>query len=101
MIELKRLNKINDFKSIEYPTSLSRFVLEYKDGKSIRAKWTVNKPLLLEKESGEIVIVTKWFINRNNELIWSTRNDFFNLGMYDGTKTPKSFIINAYKIERG
>ncbi|MGF7010625.1 hypothetical protein M2146_001149 [Lachnospiraceae bacterium PF1-22] len=96
-LKLKKLKTVEDFKKLENPKKETNFVGGY--------KWTVDCPLLLEcksssKKGNTIIPVDKWFINNNNELIFSETNDYFNLEMYEGKISPASFILNAYCLER-
>lgn len=91
-MELKRLNTIQDFKDIENPTAKSKYY---------KIKWTVDNPLILKSRGGEVIIAEKWAINSINELIFSNKNDYFNLAMYEGSDQPQSWIADAYKIVDG
>lgn len=88
-MKLARLNTAQDFKVLENPTKKSKYS---------GMKWTIDNPLILKLQNADIVVAKKWFINGSNELIYSNKNDFFNLEMYDGSDQPESFVEDAYKI---
>ena len=84
--DLKRINTVEEFKALENGTVKSKYT---------GFKWTLNKELLLI-EQGKMHFAEKWFINNQNELIWSNKNDYFSLKMYENNE---SYIKNCYRLK--
>ncbi|MFV0527745.1 MAG: hypothetical protein ACK5MN_03345 [Lachnospiraceae bacterium] len=90
-MKLARLSTLEDFRAIENPTKPSKFMGGH--------KWTVSEPLILVDNKGNKIIAKKWFINNSDELIYSNKNEYFNLRMYQGTDEPSSYIKDAYRLQ--